>query len=120
MRIGQLSTSTGVPTRLLRYYEEQGLLDSQRSANGYRDYAADAIERVTQVRGLIDAGVPTVVIRDMLPCLGHVSPAAQPRLAPEVAETLGQRREQLQRRIECLTRNRDAITEYLSKATVVG
>lgn len=120
MRIGELSNRTGVPTRLLRYYEEQGLLDSRRSANGYRDYDPDAVDRVGQVRGLIDAGIPTAVIYDMLPCLGHVAPSAQPRLNPDVAETLDQRREQLEKRIECLTRNRDAITEYLSNATIVG
>lgn len=38
MRIKQLSERTGVSSRLLRYYEEQGLLRPRREENGYRDY----------------------------------------------------------------------------------
>jgi len=38
MRIGELATRTGVPTRMLRYYEEQGLITPRRLANGYREY----------------------------------------------------------------------------------
>jgi MerR family regulatory protein len=36
LRIGELSRRTGVPTRMLRYYEEQDLLHPERDANGYR------------------------------------------------------------------------------------
>jgi hypothetical protein len=34
MLIGELSTRTGVSQRLLRYYEEQGLLSRARDPNG--------------------------------------------------------------------------------------
>jgi len=117
MRIGELSKATGVPTRLLRYYEEQGLLDSQRRHNGYRDYDEDAADRVTQIRGLIDAGIPTAVIHDMLPCLVHTT-APQPVIDLVVAQTLDERRSQLEKKIDCLMRNRDAISDYLARATV--
>lgn len=117
MRIGELSAATGVPTRLLRYYENQGLLVSQRQVNGYRDYPDDMADRVVQVRGLIDAGIPTAVIYDMLPCLVDTS-APHPVIEPSVAQTLDERRAQLDKRIACLTRNRDAITDYLARATV--
>ncbi len=40
MKIGELSRRTGVPTRMLRYYEEQGLLRPERADNGYRSYRA--------------------------------------------------------------------------------
>ncbi|MFC6356124.1 MerR family transcriptional regulator [Luethyella okanaganae] len=118
MRIGELSSLTGVPTRLLRYYEEQGLLSARRETNGYREYADDAVDRVSQLRGLIEAGIPTAVIRDMIPCLCDPAIVDAPVIARELAETLDQRREQLERRISCLSRNRDAISAYLSRATV--
>ncbi|TBL33964.1 MerR family DNA-binding transcriptional regulator [Verrucosispora sp. NA02020] len=36
MKIGELSRLTGVSPRLLRYYEEQGLLTSYRIGAGHR------------------------------------------------------------------------------------
>lgn len=71
MRIGELSERTGTPRRLLRYYEEQGLITAARSPNGYRDYADYLVERVLQIRGLLDAGLPTRIIKQILPCLNR-------------------------------------------------
>ncbi|MGX1805202.1 MerR family transcriptional regulator [Nocardia sp. NPDC055321] len=66
--IGELSRRTGVPTRLLRYYEEQSLLTAHRDPNGYRSYTPDAPARVARIRELLDAGLPTRDIRALLPC----------------------------------------------------
>ncbi|MEV4437862.1 MerR family transcriptional regulator [Streptomyces sp. NPDC049577] len=68
MRIGELSRRTGVSPRLLRYYEQQGLLRSERDTNGYRRYHPDAAERVARIRELLDAGITTEVIGTLLPC----------------------------------------------------
>ena len=43
MRIGELSKATGASTRALRYYEQQGLLSSNRRSNGYREFTASAV-----------------------------------------------------------------------------
>ncbi|MEV6767714.1 MerR family transcriptional regulator [Nocardia sp. NPDC051030] len=66
--IGELSAATGVPPRLLRYYEEQELLVSHRDSNDYRVYADSAPARVIRIRELLDAGLPTRDIRELLPC----------------------------------------------------
>jgi DNA-binding transcriptional MerR regulator len=113
MRIGELAQRTDVPTRLLRYYEEQELLSPDRAPNGYRDYAESLVDRVVQIRGLLDAGLPTKIIKQILPCLDnpctiHVSDAT-----PELIATLERERDQMDSRIGCLTRNRDAISAYL-------
>ncbi len=51
MRIGELARRTRVPTKTIRYYEEIGVLpEPQRTANGYRDYAEDAVDRLAFVR----------------------------------------------------------------------
>ncbi|WFB06860.1 MerR family transcriptional regulator [Streptomyces sp. LX-29] len=68
MLIGELSRRTGVSARLLRYYEEQGLLESRRAPNGYRHYDEESVVTVRQVRALLDAGLTTEVIRVVLPC----------------------------------------------------
>ncbi|NUP69041.1 MAG: MerR family transcriptional regulator [Nonomuraea sp.] len=68
MKIGALSGETGVSPRLLRYYEEQGLLTSHRAEGGHRHYAEDAPVVVRRIRTLLAAGLPTRVIRDVLPC----------------------------------------------------
>ncbi|MEU3220236.1 MerR family transcriptional regulator [Streptomyces sp. NPDC006971] len=114
MRIGELSERTSTPRRLLRYYEEQGLIAAGRSPNGYRDYDDYLVDRVLQIRGLLDAGLPTRIIKQILPCLDkpriiHFSDAT-----PEMIGTLERERDRMTERIECLTRNRDAIGEYLN------
>ncbi|TMR96047.1 MerR family transcriptional regulator [Nonomuraea basaltis] len=68
MKIGALSRETGVSQRLLRYYEEQGLLTSYRAEGGHRRYAEDAPVVVRRIRTLLAAGLPTKVIKDVLPC----------------------------------------------------
>ncbi len=45
MKIGDLARETGVSPRLLRYYEEQGLLTSHRVGGGHRRYADDGVPR---------------------------------------------------------------------------
>ncbi|MER5989309.1 MULTISPECIES: MerR family transcriptional regulator [unclassified Streptomyces] len=113
MRIGELSRRTGVSPRLLRYYEEQGLLDPVREeGNGYRSYPDNAVRCVQQIRGLLDSGLSTRALRSVVPCLhGSVTLPAAP--GPELTALLRRELDQLNERIDCLTRNRDAIHDYL-------
>ncbi|GGK91583.1 MerR family transcriptional regulator [Nocardia jinanensis] len=69
MRIGELSRRTGLSTRALRYYEEQGLLQPQRRSSGYRDYEETAVESVRRIQILLAAGLPTRVVAEVLPCM---------------------------------------------------
>ncbi|MGA5525425.1 MerR family transcriptional regulator [Streptomyces pseudogriseolus] len=69
MRIGELSRRTGVSPRSLRYYEEQGLLASSRSDAGQRHYSEAAVQRVSLIRQLFDAGMSSRVIATVLPCV---------------------------------------------------
>ncbi len=118
MKIGELAERSGVAPRLLRYYEEQGLLRPGRGENGYRDYPEAAVDRVAQIRGLIDAGLPTSIIRDMLPCLDGPRALHPQSVDREMAARLRAERTRMDRRIGCLQRNRDAIDAYLEAAVV--
>nr|WP_079125224.1 MerR family transcriptional regulator [Streptomyces lushanensis] len=116
MKIGELSRRTGVPTRMLRYYEEKDLLHPGRADNGYRAYDEPAVHRVQQIRGLLDSGLTTEIIRRILPFLDrpdeiHLHPEC---LTPETAALLRGEAERIQQRIDCLARNRDAIHAYLA------
>jgi DNA-binding transcriptional MerR regulator len=113
VRIGELASRTNVPTRLLRYYEEQGLLSPSRAPNGYRDYAETLVDRVVQIRGLLDAGVPTRIIRQILPCLDNPCSIHVTDADPALIADLEGYRAQMDSKIQCLTRNRDAIGAYL-------
>ncbi|WP_407566456.1 MerR family transcriptional regulator [Streptomyces sp. 184] len=70
MRIGELAHRTGVSRRLLRYYEEQGLLRPVRLPNGYREYTDGDVAAVRHIRVLLDAGLRTAVIARVLHCVG--------------------------------------------------
>lgn len=115
MRIGELAERTGVSRRQLRYYEEQGLLTPNRAANGYRDYGEAHIHVVLQITGLLDAGLPTRIIEQLLPCLDQSQSIYVPSVTPEMVATLQREQARLTERIVCLTRNRDAIAAYLEK-----
>ena len=113
MRIGELAERTGTSARLLRYYEEQGLIGAKRFPNGYREYDESFVNKVLQIRDLLEIGLSTRVIRQILPCLDsprliHVSEAA-----PETIATLEHERDRMTDRIRTLERNRNAISEYL-------
>lgn len=113
MRIGELSERTGTPRRLLRYYEEQGLIMAERTPNGYREYDERFVDRVVQIRGLLDAGLPTRIIKQILPCLDKPRTIYFPDATPEMIATLEHQRDRMSERVACLTRNLDAIAEYL-------
>ncbi|MEK2476557.1 MULTISPECIES: MerR family transcriptional regulator [Streptomyces] len=116
MRIGELSRRTGVSTRLLRYYEEQGLLHPDRKSNGYRTYAEGSVERVEQIRDLLQAGLSTQTIREIVPCFIGTGAQMRPMVHPVLAANLAHELAEIQRRIDVLVRNRDAIRAYVEAA----
>lgn len=114
MKIGELAARTGVTPRLLRYYEEVGILHPFRSGNGYRTYGEPAVERVLRIRELLEAGFTTEMIREVLPCLADSGQRAISD-CPVVADLDGLRHQlgSIERRIDTLQRNRQAIKAYL-------
>lgn len=75
MLISELARQSGLSPRMLRYYEEQGLIRPQRLASGYRDYHRADIQRLKHIQALQDAGMTLLVIRRVLPSLLAVTPA---------------------------------------------
>lgn len=111
MRIGDLSRRTGVGAHLLRYYETQGLLEPERRANGYREYPEEAVRVVGQIRALLDAGLSTDDIREVLPCAVGSAPEFEP--CSELLDTLRARLRLLDERADALEHSRRALRRYL-------
>ncbi|CAM5308150.1 MerR family transcriptional regulator [Streptomyces griseomycini] len=101
MFIGELSRRTGVSTRSLRYYEQQGLLRPQRRASGYREFDESDVATVRRIRILLAAGLNTDLIREVLPCMADEGAILAPT-CEEMAQDLKAERERLGRSIEQL------------------
>jgi DNA-binding transcriptional MerR regulator len=115
VRIGELARRAGVAPRLLRYYEEQGLLSPQRTAAGYREYVEADLDVVHHVRTLLAAGLSTATIADLLPCMG----ADGPRLVascPELLDDLHRERDRLTAMIDELAAAREGLDAVIAGA----
>lgn len=110
VRIGEVAAKTGVSVRALRYYEEQNLLTSQRSASGQRQYTEGAVERVRLIQQLYAAGLSSKVIVDLLPCVdtGVATPATIARLSVE--------RDRIDAQVRDLTETRDRLDAVIAAA----
>lgn len=99
MRIGEMARRTGVSERLLRYYEEQGLLTPARLPSGYRVYSDADVDTVRRIRTLLAAGLSTTTIARILPCVRDEGPNLMPVCSDLVAE-LRRERERITRTIK--------------------
>ena len=65
--VKQVSSDYGISNRMLRYYEQIGLLESSRKENyAYRVYNEDAVERLQQIIILRKLQIPVRQIREIL------------------------------------------------------
>ena len=73
IRIGDVARDAGVSVRAVRYYEQQGLLDAERSPSGQRLYTRDAVDKVRFFQQMYTAGLTSRNIAELLPCVdsGH-------------------------------------------------
>ncbi|MEU6592122.1 MerR family transcriptional regulator [Streptomyces sp. NPDC046881] len=112
MRIGELASRAGVSVRSLRYYEEQGLLTSTRSASGQRHYTDHDVDRVVLIQQLFAAGLSSRTIAELLPCVD--SPSEENSDA--ALERMAQEHDRLSERIADLVRTRDALAGLMTTA----
>ncbi|MEV4680694.1 MerR family transcriptional regulator [Streptomyces kurssanovii] len=118
MRIGELSSRTGVNAHQLRYYEAQGLLEADRGSNGYRDYEESAVLRVKQIRHLLGAGLSSEDIAYLLPCA--VGEAPELIGCPELLAAMRSRLRRLDDQMATLARSRDVLADYIDAAERMG
>lgn len=106
---------TGVHERLLRYYEQQGLLTPQRLPSGYRVYGEQDVETVRRIRCLLSAGLTTALIARVLPCVRADEDRLVPT-CPDLLARLRQERERIDRAIDELRTSRTMLDSVIAAA----
>lgn len=67
MNIGQASKASGVSAKMIRYYEQTGLIPAaDRTPSGYRDYSDTDVHMLRFVRRARDLGFSVAEIGDLL------------------------------------------------------
>ena len=67
MQIGEASRATGVSAKMIRHYEQIGLIPTaDRRDSNYRDYGAEDVHRLGFIRRARDLGFSIAAIGDLL------------------------------------------------------
>lgn len=107
--IGELARRSGVAASALRFYEDQGLLGSQRNVAGRRQFARGDLRRVAFIRAAQAVGLTLDQIRDALASL----PDGRTPTQKDWVRLSSAWRPLLDQRIADLTRLRDQLTSCI-------
>jgi DNA-binding transcriptional MerR regulator len=118
MRIGELSRLTNVSERMLRYYEQEGLIKPTRTGAGYRVYGPQDLETIRNLQKLTTSGVKLKTAKALLPCMYGDEPQFVP--CPIVQEALRQELNALDERLAALQASRKAVARYLGSVGAHG
>ncbi|RSZ61673.1 MerR family transcriptional regulator [Corynebacterium hylobatis] len=98
MLIGEVSRHTGISARMLRHYEELGLVSPHaRTSGGYRDYSEEDLRQLLQVEALRSLGLPLAHIAELLAEGVGGLPTMIDRLIAETRQRINRDRELLRR-----------------------
>ena len=112
MRIGEAAGRSGVPTKTIRFWEDQRLLPAPaRTRAGYRDYAPAVLERLAFIRQAQAAGLTLEHIRQVL----DIRDGGQPPCV-HVTGLIAQRLGEVDARLAELTRTRDQLVVLAARA----
>ena len=124
MKIGELSERSGASVRMLRYYEEQGLLEPRRTGSGYRVYAEPDVDRVARIRCMFSAAVPAPVVRTTLRFIldGEAVAPEVPAERDRLVKTLQGELDELDAKIASLRNSRELLATVVAdvRAAAVG
>jgi DNA-binding transcriptional MerR regulator len=118
MRIGALARRSGVSERSLRYYETQGLLRSERTPGGQRDFGEWAVDRVIRIQALYAAGLNSKKIARLLPCMRDADGGPSEIATTQLVDELAAERDRIDRMIGDLIRSRDVLSDIIDTAMV--
>jgi MerR family redox-sensitive transcriptional activator SoxR len=103
---GQLAERSGVAVSALHFYEREGLIHSRRTSGNQRRYRRETLRRVAFIRVSQRVGIPLAEIRRALDTL----PDSRTPRRDDWERLSSLWRDDLDQRIEQLTRLRDQLT----------
>ena len=109
LTIGQVAKRTGVAVSALRFYESRGLLQSARNVGGHRRYPREVLRRVSVIKVAQRLGMPLADIAEALATL----PDERTPTASDWRRLSDAWRDQLNNRIDRLTRLRDQLDDCI-------
>ena len=66
LTIGEVADRTGVAASALRFYEDEGLLEPERTPAGHRRYPRELLRRISFIRAAQEVGITLAETRDAL------------------------------------------------------
>jgi len=109
LTIGQVAARTGVATSALRFYEERGLITSERHGGGHRRYSRPVIRRVAFILFAQRIGLTLEQIGEELAQL----PASRTPKREDWQQLTGKWRARVDEQIAQLERLRDSLTDCI-------
>ena len=102
MFISELAKKTGLTVHTIRFYEEEGLLDTRhvrRGANNYRSYSQEAIERLKLIKQAQATGFTISELKELAEAYdaGTLSKEQQVVSLRRKVETIGRQIAELER-----------------------
>src|SRR3954468_15485340 len=109
LTVGQVSARSGVAASAVRWYEQQGLISSTRTAGGARRYPRTVLRRLAFVRAAQNVGLSLSEIRAALATL----PEGRTPTAGDWARLSAGWRARLDEQIAALTQLRDGLSSCI-------
>lgn len=111
MQAKEAAERLGMTQRMLRHYEKTGLINVERTENGYRSYTTADLRRIARIRDFIAIGFSTREILSMSACLSDEGSGPCEGGIDLMLEKL----EHIDRLRADLEGRREAVLEHLSK-----
>ncbi|NNE51596.1 MAG: Cu(I)-responsive transcriptional regulator [Sulfitobacter sp.] len=108
MNISNVSDTTGLPAKTIRYYEEIGLITPTRAANGYRTFSETEVHKLNFLARARSLGFPVESCRSLLALYDD-----QSRASADVKEIAEAHLEEIDRKIAELTAMRDTLGDLV-------
>lgn len=118
MLIGEPAKRSGCSVRVLRHYEQSGLLLSTRGVNGYRQFDGSAVEYVMRIRVLLRNGFTLDEIRPVASML-DAGARSRKRICADVIRLYQSKIDKIELGIAELTEVRDRAQQRLGLAVLI-